>query len=64
MKRRHHTPEQVIRKLNEGRRLLAEGTSVDEVARHLRGHPRRLWGRCRLVGCGPSPTGLVQAPPG
>ena len=35
MKRRHHTPEQVIRKLNEGQKLLAEGRSVDEVAKHL-----------------------------
>ena len=35
MKRRHHTPEQVIRKLNEGQKLLAEGKSVEEVARHL-----------------------------
>lgn len=35
MKRRQHTPEQVIRKLNEGQKLLAEGRSVDEVAKHL-----------------------------
>jgi putative transposase len=35
VKRRHHTPEQVIRKLNEGQQLLAEGKSVDEVAKHL-----------------------------
>ena len=35
MKRRRHTPEQVIRKLNEGQKLLAEGRSVDEVAKHL-----------------------------
>ena len=35
MKRRQHTPDQVIRKLNEGQKLLAEGKPVDEVARHL-----------------------------
>ena len=35
MKRRRHTPEQVIRKLREADRLLAEGKDVDEVARHL-----------------------------
>ena len=35
MKRRRHTPEQVIRKLREADRLLAEGKDVAEVARHL-----------------------------
>ncbi len=35
MKRRRHTPEQVIRKLAEGDKLLGEGQSIDEVARHL-----------------------------
>lgn len=35
MKRRRHTPEQVIRKLREADRLLAEGKDVEEVARHL-----------------------------
>jgi putative transposase len=35
VKRRHHTPEQVIRKLNEGQKLLAEGKDVAEVARQL-----------------------------
>ena len=35
MKRRRHTPEQVIRKLAEGDKLLAEGKSLEEVARHL-----------------------------
>ncbi len=35
MKRRHHTPEQAIPKLNEGEKLLAEGKAVDEVAKHL-----------------------------
>lgn len=35
MKQRHHTPEQVIRKLAEGEKLLNEGQSVAEVARAL-----------------------------
>ena len=35
MKQRRHTPEQVIRKLAEGDKLLAEGKSIEEVARHL-----------------------------
>ena len=35
MKNRRHTPEQVIRKLAEGDKLLAQGKTVDEVARHL-----------------------------
>ena len=35
MKRRRHTPEQVIRKLREADRLLAEGREVPEVAKHL-----------------------------
>jgi putative transposase len=35
MKRRRHTPEQVIRKLREADRMLAEGKTTIEVARHL-----------------------------
>ena len=35
MKQRRHTPEQVIRKLAEGEKLLGEGKPIDEVARHL-----------------------------
>src|SRR5271169_3325460 len=35
MKQRRHSPEQVIRKLAEGDKLLAEGKSIEEVARHL-----------------------------
>ena len=35
MKRRRHTPEQIIRKLAEGDKLLAEGRTVEEVSRHL-----------------------------
>ncbi len=35
MKRRRHTPEQVIRKLREADRLLGEGKAIGEVCRHL-----------------------------
>jgi putative transposase len=35
MKRRRHTPEQIIRKLREADRLLAEGQEVPEVAKQL-----------------------------
>jgi len=35
MARRRHTPEQVVRKLREADRLLAEGKDVAEVARQL-----------------------------
>jgi transposase-like protein len=35
MKQRRHTPEQVIRKLAEGEKLLGEGKGIDEMARHL-----------------------------
>src|SRR5688572_1017461 len=35
MKRRRHTPEQVIRKLREAERMLGEGASVPEVAKAL-----------------------------
>ena len=35
MKRRRHTPEQVIRKLREADRMLSEGRSIGEVAKAL-----------------------------
>jgi transposase-like protein len=35
MKRRKHTPDQIIRKLAEGEKLLGEGKAIDEVVRHL-----------------------------
>jgi putative transposase len=34
-KRRRHSPDQIIRKLAEGHRLLAGGRGLDEVCRHL-----------------------------
>ena len=35
MKRHRHTPEQILRKLREGDRLLNEGKDLTEVLRHL-----------------------------
>ena len=35
MKRRRHTPEQIVRKLREADRLLAEGIEIPEVAKAL-----------------------------
>jgi putative transposase len=35
MKRRRHTPEQAVRKIREGERLLNEGQELVEVLRHL-----------------------------
>ena len=35
MEGRGHTPEQIVRKLREADRLLAEGSDVDAVCRHL-----------------------------
>jgi hypothetical protein len=35
MKRHRHTPEQALRKVREGERLLNEGKDLTEVLRHL-----------------------------
>src|SRR5215470_17258805 len=35
VKGKRHTPEQIVRKLREADRLLAEGADVDAVCRHL-----------------------------
>jgi putative transposase len=35
MKRRHHSPEQIIRKLREAERMLGEGRQIPEVAKEL-----------------------------
>jgi hypothetical protein len=42
MKRRRHTPEQIVRKLREADRLLAEGKDVPEVARRWRSARRAI----------------------
>jgi transposase-like protein len=43
-KRRRHTPEQIIRKLAEGNKLLAGDTDLEEVCRHL-GIAESTWHR-------------------
>jgi putative transposase len=35
MKRRRHTPEQIVRKVREGEKLLSEGQDLGEVVRAL-----------------------------
>ena len=35
MKRRHHTPEQIVSKLREADRMLGEGQPMVEVCKHL-----------------------------
>ena len=35
MKRRRHSPEQVVRKLREADRMLAQGSSMAQVRQHL-----------------------------
>ena len=35
MKKRRHSPEQIIRKLTEGDKLLNQGQTVEEISRHL-----------------------------
>ena len=35
MKRRQHSPEQIIRKLAEADQLLAQAKGIEEIARHL-----------------------------
>ncbi|MDQ3765050.1 MAG: transposase [Actinomycetota bacterium] len=34
-RRRRHTPEQIVRKLREGEKLLRQGVEVPEVLKHL-----------------------------
>lgn len=44
MSRRRHTPEQIIRKLAEGQKLLASGMTVEEVCRQF-GIAESTWAR-------------------
>jgi transposase-like protein len=46
MKRHRHTPEQAVRKVREGERMLNEGHDVAEVLRHL-GIAESTWNRWR-----------------
>ena len=43
-KRRRHTPDQIIRKLAEGNKLLGSGQELNEVCRHL-GIAESTWHR-------------------
>ncbi len=44
MKRRRHTPEQVVRKLREADRLLGEGQELPEVVKALEARKPRITG--------------------
>jgi putative transposase len=48
LKRHRHTPEQAVRKLREGDRLLAEGKDLTEVLRHLE-IAESTWNRWRSM---------------
>ena len=47
MKGRKHSPEQAVRKLAEGDRMLGEGKDLAEVLRHLE-ISDQTWHRCHL----------------
>src|SRR5436309_1428956 len=54
MQRRRHTPDQVVRKLREADRLLAEGKELPEVAKALEisgDRPRWGWRRAHVLLC-------------
>jgi transposase len=55
VKRRRHTPEQIVRKLREADRMLAEGTELPEVAKALEVSEATYhrW-RAQFGGCGPT----------
>ena len=55
MKRKRHTPEQIVRKLREGDRMLNEGTELTEVLRHLE-VSESSWARWRAQYGGIRPT--------
>ncbi|KXW66337.1 hypothetical protein MPHL43239_08630 [Mycolicibacterium phlei DSM 43239 = CCUG 21000] len=46
-KRRRHTPDQIIRKLAEGNKLLGSGQELAEVCRHLE-IAESTWHRCEV----------------
>jgi putative transposase len=50
MKQRHHTPEQVIRKLAEADKLLARDKDAEDVARHLEISPQTFHRRAQPIG--------------
>ncbi len=50
MKRRRHTPEQIIRKLREAERMLGEGRQIPEVTRSWGFRRRRFIGGVTSTG--------------
>ena len=52
VKRRRHTPEQIVRKLREADKMLAEGIEVPEVAKALEVSEATYhrWRACAAVG--------------
>ena len=55
MKRHRHTPDQAVRKLREGERLLNEGKDLTEVLRHLE-IAESTWNRWRNQYGGMNPS--------
>lgn len=54
MKRTRHTPEQIVRKLPESYRLLAENTSLADVLGTSRSHTRPIsTGELKVARCVP-----------
>lgn len=60
MKRHRHTPEQIVRKLHEGERLLDEGKDITEVVRHLE-IAESTWNRWRSQ-CGGMKSDQARRP--
>lgn len=50
MKRRSHTPEQIVRKLREADRMLGEGSTLVEVCKHLEVASRPITGGVTSMG--------------
>jgi hypothetical protein len=49
MKGKRHSPEQVVRRLREADRLLAEGADVDAACRHLEVSGREHAGQSSVI---------------
>ena len=54
MKRNRHTPEQAVRKVRDGERMLGSGSDLTEVLRHLE-ITESTWHRWRRAYAGMSP---------
>ena len=60
VKRHRHTPEQAVRKLREGERLLNEGKDLTEVLRHLE-IAESTWNRWKSQYGGMNPDAAKRA---